>query len=91
MKHFWTSIQSVGNLSVDAADSRGWRTVHHAALHGQIKVKTLLTPKLADDFSVIFFLNKFFIIRAVNHFFIFRLSSFSYDEGQMLTAGQSPV
>ena len=38
LKHFWSSIQSVGNLSVDAADSRGWRTVHHAALHGQIKV-----------------------------------------------------
>jgi len=38
----------VGSLNVDAADSRGWRAIHHASLHGQAKVVELLIRRGAN-------------------------------------------
>ena len=38
----------VCGLSVDAADERGWRAIHHAALHGQQKVVDLLVRRGAS-------------------------------------------
>ena len=38
----------IAGVAVDASDVRGWRPIHHAALHGQTKVVELLIRRGAN-------------------------------------------